>query len=51
MQGVYRVRRKFKRRISLLYLGCYRSNHGINLYVSREISIEHPIVGLASLAQ
>ena len=45
------VRRKFKWGISLLYLGCYRSNHGINIYISHEISIEHPSVGLASLAQ
>ena len=37
--------------ISLLYHGCYRSNHGINIYISREISIEHPSVGLASLTQ
>ena len=50
-EGVYHVRRKFKRSILLLYNGGYRSNHGINIYISREISIEHPSVGLASLAQ
>ena len=26
-------RRKFKRGISLVYHGCYRSNHGINIYI------------------
>ena len=33
LRGVYHVRRKFKRGISLLYHGCYRSNHGINIYM------------------
>ena len=31
--GVYHVRRKFKQCISLLNHGCYRSNHGINIYI------------------
>ena len=30
---------------------CYCGNYDINIYISREISIEHPSVGLASLAQ
>ena len=30
---VYHVRRKFKRGISLLNYGCYRSNHGLNIYI------------------
>ena len=28
---------KFKRGISLLYRGCYRSNHGINIFVPRHV--------------
>ena len=32
LRGIYHVRRKFKRGISLLYHGCYCSNHGINIY-------------------
>ena len=38
------------REISFLIHGCY-CNYDINIFVSREISIEHPSVGLASLAQ
>ena len=30
---VYHIRRKFKRGVSLLYHGCYHSNHGINIYI------------------
>ena len=41
LRGVYHVRRKFKRGISLLYHGCYRSNHGINIYIcTKKIVIE-----------
>ena len=42
----YHVRRKFKRGISLLYHGCYLSNHGINIiyiiyiYVQKKFVIE-----------
>ena len=39
MQGVYHVRRKFKRGISLGYHGYYHSNHGINIHIHGH----HPI--------
>ena len=37
--------RKFKRGISLLYHGCYRSNNGINLYIYiQRIQLKEQIV-------
>ena len=35
-EGVYHIRRKLKRGISFLY-HCYRSNHGINIYTTRNL--------------
>ena len=32
-------RGNFKRGISLLYHGCYRSNHGINIYIYIYMSV------------
>ena len=49
-EGVYHVPRKFKRGISLLYHGCYRSNHSISIcYSMGRSDIRDIFVGIAAV--